>query len=73
MRYLVLSPDGMPLEDEPSSSLRGAEAVIKSFAAGLRWQGYYFDHRRRRIPLDELHEYCQVVGVGDGYFEDGGQ
>ena len=70
MAYLVLSPDGIPIDCDPPATLAEARQAAEEFARTLEWQGYYFDCSHRRIPLEDVPDLCRYVEVDDDYYAD---
>ena len=60
--YLVLSPDGLPVTDEPFSNKKAAEDFIPLYCQRFTEQGYYAAIYSR-IPLNELPDYLSVVPI----------
>ena len=61
-KYIVLSPDGFPIErDAKYSDSVEAMKALKRFVEKQREQGYYSS--RVRIPLDEIELNCRVVEI----------
>ena len=59
--YNVLSPDGFAIHHENTyTSKKKAEEAFKKWRDAYKAQGYY-SWRGERIPLNELHQYCQLV------------
>jgi hypothetical protein len=63
-KFNVLSPDGFSID--PFKKYKDRNEAIKEF---MQWQkryekqGYYSSTNYGRIPLDQLHEYCQLIEI----------
>lgn len=58
----VISPDGFSIHREDTYPSREAGlAAFEKWKTNYERQGYYSSPRYGRIPLDELHEYCELV------------
>jgi hypothetical protein len=62
--YDVISPDGFPTTPKPFKTKAAARAFIPKWCKLYEAQGFYATPRRR-IPLDELPYYVQVVKSGE--------
>lgn len=59
-RYAVISPDGFTIERTPSYPTQyKAWTTFEQWRAKYEAQGYYASVKYGRIPLDDLHNYCQ--------------
>lgn len=65
--YLALSPDGIPISDEPEfSTLYQANSALKYWAHRYQSQGYYStvrDGERMRIPYDQIVNHCDIQKI----------
>lgn len=59
-KYVIISPDGLPLTHDPFESKKAALDYIPKYREGLEHQGYYAAVGRR-IPLDELAGHLTVL------------
>jgi hypothetical protein len=60
--YIVLSPDGFPLErDAEYKNLAEVQEAIERFVDKYRTQGFYSTTVRVRIPIEEIEENCKLV------------
>jgi hypothetical protein len=63
-RYAVISPDGFTIEAKPSYPTQ-----YKAWTTFVQWrerykaQGYYSSVNYGRIPLEDLHEFCQFKEI----------
>lgn len=59
-RYAVISPDGFTIEIAPSyTSRKKAWNTFEQWRERYAAQGYYASANYGRIPLEDLHNYCQ--------------
>ncbi len=63
-KYNVISPDGLPITDEPFKSRQEALAYIQKWCDSFKSQGYYAGVEER-IPLDELPSRLEIVAERD--------
>lgn len=62
--YIVLSPDGFPIErDGMYKSMIGVENALNSFVERFKQQGYYSTSNRERIPFDLIKDYCEIIPI----------
>jgi len=69
-KYVVISPDGLPLTHDPFRNKQAALDYIPQFREGLEQQGYYAAVGRR-IPLDELAGHLAIVPESEALEEMG--
>jgi hypothetical protein len=62
MRWVVDSPDGLPIEPRTYASKAAALAALASWCRRFAAQGFYAS-TRGRIALDELPDRCVVREV----------
>lgn len=61
-RYDVLSPDGFAIHPTKTYwSKKEAETAFEEWKKRYELQGYYSSSKHGRIPLEDLHEYCEIV------------
>ena len=60
-KYQVLSPDGFTIEFDKwyYRSMKKAVEAFNNWRDRFNNQGYYSSVKYGRIPLDDLHNYCQ--------------
>jgi hypothetical protein len=63
-KYIVLSPDGIPISTARHKSVGLAKEAIARWIKGYVIQGYYADSRGNRIGLDDLPRRCRVQAIG---------
>lgn len=63
MKYIVLSPDGVPIREKPFASKVDAERGVAEFVARFKAQGYYAGVGYR-LELDEIAARCTVQECG---------
>ncbi len=59
MKFIVWSPDGIPIRERPFNSRAEAEQAITRFVARFIAQGYYAGVDGR-LPLDEIASHCRI-------------
>lgn len=60
--FIVISPDGFPLErDVEYKDKEEAAQAIDKFVDKYRSQGYYSTTVRVRIPIEKIEENCRIV------------
>jgi hypothetical protein len=64
MKFIVLSPDGIPIAPERYNSRAEAEAALTEWCKRFERQGYYAAVGER-IPLAELPSRCEIVEDDD--------
>ncbi len=69
IKYIVKSPDGLSLTNEPFESLEAAAKYIPTYCRNLEFQGYYAAVGRR-ISLDELPYWLTFEPVWPDYNEE---
>lgn len=63
-KFIVLSPDGISIH--PFDKYKSRDEALKNF---LVWQkkfekqGFYSSSIYGKIPLDQIHEYCQLIEI----------
>jgi hypothetical protein len=60
MRFVVLSPDGLPIEPRSFPSREVAQKALQRWCRRFTAQGYYAAVGGH-IPLDQLPARCQVL------------
>jgi len=61
-KFIVLSPDGFPLEfDKTYSNKKEINEAIEHFVDRYRAQGYYSKTYRERIALEDIEKECRIV------------
>ena len=60
--FNVLSPDSISIDFEGYKTEKKAEEAFKRWAKQYERQGYYSSNMKR-IPLNELRGYCQLVTI----------
>ena len=58
-RYLVHSPDGIPIQPDPFNSREAAEAALEDWVLLYVYQGYYAAVDGH-IPVHELSARCRI-------------
>jgi hypothetical protein len=64
-KYVILSPDEIPISPEPFKSKTEAETYLKEWIKRFSRQGYY-STPNGHIPIDVLYAYCPVYLVPKG-------
>lgn len=62
-RYVVLSPDDLPIRPRPFPSRRAAERALAAWCGRFTLQGYY-KACAGRLSLEELPARCRIEAVG---------
>lgn len=63
-RYAVISPDGFTIEAKASyPTPYKAWTTFEKWRARYEAQGYYSSVNYGRIPLEELHNFCQFKKI----------
>ena len=63
-QFEVLSPDNFPIDrEETYPTPEVAEQKLDEWVKRYETQGYYSMSDRRRIPLDEIKDYCSIVQI----------
>jgi len=61
-KYIVLSPDGFPIErDAEYKNLAEVQEAIERFVNRFRDQGYYSTTVRVRLPIHDIEKECRIV------------
>lgn len=63
-KYIVLSPDGIPIGTARYKSADLAKRAIADWVGRYAIQGYYADSRGNRIGLEELPRRCRIQATG---------
>lgn len=59
MKYVVYSPDDIPIKPKPFSSQRAAMKGLDRWIERFKPQGYYKTASGERIPLEQLRARCR--------------
>lgn len=62
-RYIVWSPDLIPIEDTTYKSRAAAERARKAFVERFVIQGYYRSAACEAIALEDLEERCRIEEI----------
>lgn len=64
VKYDVLSPDGFSIHPTDTyTSKKKAEEAFEKWKKNYEHQGFYSSSRDGKIPLQDLHEYMQLIEV----------
>lgn len=64
IKYQVLSPDGITIEDKFSyPSIKVAMTAYEKWKKKYEEQGFYSSVEYGRIPVAELDEYCVISEI----------
>jgi len=62
--YDVLSPDGFSIHPtDYYKSKEEAKKALNEWVERYRHQGHYTLQTMKRIPIDELAKYCQIIPI----------
>ena len=67
MKYLALSPDGLPCSEREFSTQTDAMDFIGEWSKRYAQQGYYADSYGNRISVRQIPEHCSVVSSSEFY------
>ena len=58
-KYIVLSPDGIPISPDTYPTKKGAREALKKWMKRYEMQGYYSSNSGR-ISLADLESMCEI-------------
>lgn len=63
-QFDVLSPDGFSIHHSDTyPTIDAAVDALKQWVKRYEFQGYYSSMNYGRIPLEDVHEYCNIIEV----------
>lgn len=60
MEKIIISPDGIPIDNDSYKSLKEIKKAWGDFKKRYEHFGYYASVEYGRIPLNKLHKYCYI-------------
>jgi hypothetical protein len=63
MRYQVISPDQLPINDKIYPDEQSASHGLSEWLTRFERQGYYKDANCERIPLDQVRSRCAIQAL----------